>query len=76
MTNQNQTKEISAALLKEIADGFQTTIFNQHILLEFAKTAIEKDNRQALDALVISIDRFNNDLFHLYERVNDLCEAD
>jgi predicted negative regulator of RcsB-dependent stress response len=76
MTDQVQTMEIDLELLREITEGFRETIFNQHTLIEYAKKAVDENNYQALNALVISIDRFNDDLFRLYERVYDLCEPE
>ena len=74
-SKQQKAREIPT-LLQEIAEGFRETIFNQHNLLLITKKAVMDEDFPVTEALVISAYRFNDDLFHLYERLNDLAEAD
>ena len=72
-SNQKNAAKIQT-VLEEITEGFQRTIFSQHNLLAIPKNTTV--DHPTLEALVVGIDRFNDDLFVLYERVKDLVEAE
>lgn len=76
MASKQQIAGEISPILQEIAEMFRCTIFNQNILLALAKKTVLDERLPTIEALVISIDRFNDDLFRLYERLNDLTECD
>ena len=72
MTPKKQSAEKMQTLLEEITEGFERTIFHQHNLLAIPKNTTV--DHSTLEALLIGIDRLNDDLFRLYERLRDLVE--
>lgn len=63
-------------IVKTLAENFRQTIFNQHNLLVLAKKAIIDEEYATVEALTISIDHFNDDLFQLFERLDKLAESE
>lgn len=59
--------------LQDLARKFKITIFHQENLIDLAKPAAS--NESEIEALVISIDRFNDDLFELAEELQEIADA-
>jgi hypothetical protein len=76
MTSKKQGSNEANGILQEIAEEFRQTIFNQHNLLDVTKNLAIEKGECTFESLTISIARFNDDLFKLYERLNDLLEAE
>lgn len=74
MENKKQNITIDRTIFEEITEAFRSTIFNQHNLLAIAKKQAFDENVSSLEALTISIDRFNDDLFQTVLRLQGLLE--
>ena len=58
--------------LNEIAKDFCEAIFNQHNLIALAKRTALEEHRDATVTLILSIERYNDNMFDLYQKMNDM----
>lgn len=65
-------RKAAATPLQETAESFRATIFLQQNLIELAKKLVDAEDPDLAEALLISIGRFNDDLFTLYEQLHVL----
>lgn len=68
----NQKTEVSTALLQEIAEKFRHDFNTLKAIIWAARKTNDIDEVQDL---LRAAERYTEDLFMIYERVNDLAEA-
>lgn len=73
MATEQKNAEPARTQLQELERKFKTTIFHQKNLIDLAKNSA--DDEAATQALVISIDRFNDDLFELSVELERIAYA-
>lgn len=73
MATEQKNAEPVRTQLQELAAKIATTIYHQKQLIDLAKKAAAEQDET--EGLMISIDRFNDDLFKLFEELEKIADA-
>lgn len=74
MATEQKNAEPVRTQLQELAAKIATTIYHQKMLIDLAKQSTGEEEAET-EALLISIDRFNDDLFKLFEELEKIADA-
>lgn len=59
----------------EVTEHFRQAILNQHNLIALAKRTAFEEDRDATETLILSIGTYNDAMFALYEKMNDMIAS-